>query len=154
MAVSSHVAVQQIVSPFSAALHRHAILMNLRGGAGAAAALLAATAAATTVTGGATGDVAAVVSKNNSAKKKNAVSSSTESFLGLTMSPEGKAVVLMAVSMALHYLGYSMARPVTVALFTSVDTGYSGACVRACVRACLVLLRLSLSTRWVKLSLT
>ena len=49
-----------------------------------------------------------------------------ESFLGFTMPPEGKAVVLMAIAMAFHYFGYSLARPITVALFTSSATGYAG----------------------------
>ncbi|KAL7572100.1 hypothetical protein ACA910_001739 [Epithemia clementina (nom. ined.)] len=49
-----------------------------------------------------------------------------ESFLGIALTPEGKAVFLMAIAMACHYLGYSLARPVTVALFTSASTGYAG----------------------------
>jgi len=36
----------------------------------------------------------------------------------------GKSVAYMALGMAFHYLGYSLARPVTVALFTSKETGY------------------------------
>lgn len=49
-----------------------------------------------------------------------------EHFLGFAMSPEAKAVVLMAIAMAWHYFGYSLARPITVALFTSSSTGYAG----------------------------
>mmetsp|Transcript_24427 Transcript_24427/g.57298 ORF Transcript_24427/g.57298 Transcript_24427/m.57298 type:complete len:530 (+) Transcript_24427:13-1602(+) len=49
-----------------------------------------------------------------------------ETLLGLQLTPEGKAVVFMAIAMACHYLGYSFARPVTVALFTSASTGYAG----------------------------
>lgn len=49
-----------------------------------------------------------------------------EPFLGFDLTPEGKAVVFMAIAMAFHYLGYSFARPVTVALFTSASTGYAG----------------------------
>eukprot|EP00977_Amphora_coffeiformis_P005656 scaffold1189_cov194-Amphora_coffeaeformis.AAC.13 len=49
-----------------------------------------------------------------------------EHFLGFAMPPEGKAVVLMAIAMAFHYFGYSLARPITVALFTSSSTGYAG----------------------------
>lgn len=41
--------------------------------------------------------------------------------------PEGKAVLFMAVAMSLHYLGYSLARSITVSLFTSSSTGYSSA---------------------------
>ena len=46
----------------------------------------------------------------------------TDSFL----TPEGKSVLFMAIAMACHYLGYSIARPVTVSLFTSASTGYKG----------------------------
>ena len=49
-----------------------------------------------------------------------------ESLLGIQMSPEGKSVFFMALAMAMHYLGYSLARPTTVALFTSASTGYAG----------------------------
>ena len=49
-----------------------------------------------------------------------------ELFLGKAVTPEGKAVTFMAIAMACHYLGYSLARPVTVALFTSETTGYAG----------------------------
>ena len=49
-----------------------------------------------------------------------------EHFLGFAMPPEGKAVVLMAIAMAFHYFGYSLARPITVALFTSSSTGFAG----------------------------
>ena len=43
-------------------------------------------------------------------------------FLGLTAKP--RAVLCMAIAMSLHYLGYSFARPSTIALFTSSKTGY------------------------------
>jgi hypothetical protein len=118
--ITSHLA-QQMIPFSSASLHHHALLLNhLRGGA---SALLATTAAATAVATTATG----VGGGRDGVVVGSAALPSEESFLGMAMSPEGKAVVLMAISMALHYLGYSMARPVTVALFTSVDTGYSGA---------------------------
>lgn len=45
-------------------------------------------------------------------------------MFGLT--PEGRAVLFMAIAMSFHYLGYSLARPVTVALFTSASSGYAG----------------------------
>lgn len=45
-------------------------------------------------------------------------------LFGLT--PEGKSVLFMAIAMSFHYLGYSLARPVTVALFTSASSGYAG----------------------------
>jgi ATP/ADP translocase len=45
---------------------------------------------------------------------------------GLSITPEGKSVIYMAAGMSLHYLGYSLARSITVALFTSSTTGYAG----------------------------
>jgi ATP/ADP translocase len=47
-------------------------------------------------------------------------------FMGFSMAPQGKAVLWMAIAMACHYFGYSLARPITVALFTSHATGYAG----------------------------
>ena len=49
-----------------------------------------------------------------------------ESLLGVSMTPEAKAAFFTAVAMAFHYWGYSIARPVTVSLFTSASTGYKG----------------------------
>jgi ATP/ADP translocase len=48
-------------------------------------------------------------------------SASQTSFL----TPEGKSVLCMAIAMAFHYLGYSLARSITVSLFTSSSTGYT-----------------------------
>lgn len=45
--------------------------------------------------------------------------------LGFSISPRAQAVICMAIAMALHYTGYSFARPSTVALFTSAKTGYA-----------------------------
>lgn len=56
---------------------------------------------------------------------KKAVEKENNAFLGLP--PEARSVLCMAVAMSLHYLGYSFARPTTVALFTSKVTGYGGA---------------------------
>eukprot|EP00535_Pseudo-nitzschia_heimii_P005307 CAMPEP_0197179844 /NCGR_PEP_ID=MMETSP1423-20130617/4660_1 /TAXON_ID=476441 /ORGANISM="Pseudo-nitzschia heimii, Strain UNC1101" /LENGTH=558 /DNA_ID=CAMNT_0042629817 /DNA_START=137 /DNA_END=1813 /DNA_ORIENTATION=+ len=36
----------------------------------------------------------------------------------------GKSVAFMALAMACHYLGYSLARPITISFFTSRATGY------------------------------
>jgi ATP/ADP translocase len=46
-------------------------------------------------------------------------------ILGISVTPEGRSVLFMAIAMSLHYLGYSFARPSTLALFTSTSTGYS-----------------------------
>lgn len=40
-------------------------------------------------------------------------------------SPKARAVGTMAIAMALHYFSYSIARPTTVALFTSKQAGFS-----------------------------
>jgi hypothetical protein len=42
------------------------------------------------------------------------------------LTPEGKAVVFMAIAMSFHYLGYSLARSITLSLFGSETTGYKG----------------------------
>lgn len=42
------------------------------------------------------------------------------------VSPQGLALFNMAVAMSLHYLAYSLARPSTIALFTSSQTGFAG----------------------------
>ena len=46
-------------------------------------------------------------------------------ILGISFTPKGRSVLCMAIAMSLHYLGYSFARPSTLALFTSASTGYS-----------------------------
>lgn len=46
------------------------------------------------------------------------------SFFNLT--PQGSSVLCMAIAMSLHYLSYSIARPSTIALFTSAKTGFAG----------------------------
>lgn len=40
--------------------------------------------------------------------------------------PRAKAVLFMAIAMSFHYLGYSLARPITISLFTSSTAGYGG----------------------------
>jgi ATP/ADP translocase len=42
------------------------------------------------------------------------------------ISPQGSSVLCMAIAMSLHYLSYSIARPSTIALFTSAKTGFAG----------------------------
>mmetsp|Transcript_28115 Transcript_28115/g.43078 ORF Transcript_28115/g.43078 Transcript_28115/m.43078 type:complete len:342 (+) Transcript_28115:471-1496(+) len=42
------------------------------------------------------------------------------------ITPEGSSVLYMAIAMSLHYLSYSIARPSTIALFTSAKTGFAG----------------------------
>ena len=44
--------------------------------------------------------------------------------LGSLPDDEARSVSCMAVAMALHYLGYSFARPTTIALFTSKSVGF------------------------------
>lgn len=42
----------------------------------------------------------------------------------LFATPQGKSVGWMSSGMAMHYLGYSFARSITIALFTSASTGF------------------------------
>lgn len=42
------------------------------------------------------------------------------------ITPQGLSVLYMAIAMSLHYLSYSIARPSTIALFTSAKTGFAG----------------------------
>lgn len=82
------------------------ILAMLRGGGGKSAAKTLAKKA-----------------KVAEATQKEVVESDSKFHL----SPQAKSVAWMALGMAFHYLGYSVARPITVALFTSKATGYPGA---------------------------
>ena len=43
-----------------------------------------------------------------------------------SITPQGLSVLYMAIAMSLHYLSYSIARPSTIALFTSAKTGFAG----------------------------
>ena len=57
-----------------------------------------------------------------------AVLDRSASFLnGLHISDEGRAVLFMSLAMAMHYLGYSFARPTSLSLFTSKTLGFSSA---------------------------
>ena len=44
----------------------------------------------------------------------------------LNITPEGLSALNMAIAMSLHYLAYNIARPTTIALFTSAKTGFAG----------------------------
>ena len=57
--------------------------------------------------------------------KSPIVMEGSKSILGVDITPEGRAVLSMAIAMSLHYLGYSLARPSTLSLFTSSKTGFS-----------------------------
>lgn len=90
-------------------------LLISRGGA----TILAASGAASLI------DPALTALRGGASQK---VSSKSESKSGskLQITEKGKSVLCMAIAMSLHYLGYSFARPITVALFTSASTGYPG----------------------------
>jgi ATP/ADP translocase len=49
-----------------------------------------------------------------------------EKVAPLFSTPQGVSVGWMAAGMAMHYLGYSFARSITIALFTSASTGFPG----------------------------
>ncbi|KAG7365358.1 TLC ATP/ADP transporter [Nitzschia inconspicua] len=78
----------------------------------------------TSIRGGGARGVAAPKSKSAQVSKTTEPSSASSSVFGIHLTPQGKSVVWMALGMAFHYLGYSLARPITVALFTSKSTGY------------------------------
>lgn len=60
-------------------------------------------------------------------KKTNSNSNAKAPLVApLVIAPRAKAILYMAVAMSLHYLGYSLARPITISLFTSRDLGYGG----------------------------
>lgn len=88
---------------------RNALLIGRGGAAMAAASVL--TESALALTGGAAG---------------GGLKSSSNDLLHQGITPQGRSVLYMAIAMACHYLGYSLARPITVALFTSASTGYKG----------------------------
>lgn len=67
-------------------------------------------------------DKALQVSSGGAAAKRSPAVVKKESKI----SPRAKAVMFMAIAMSLHYLGYSLARPITISLFTSSKLGYGG----------------------------
>jgi ATP/ADP translocase len=115
---------------------RNALLIG-RGGAILAAASVA-TDAALALSGGATKapvkaaarspprSPAKAIARSTARSPANAAAKDQSKILGISITPQGKSVLFMAVAMACHYLGYSLARPITVALFTSSSTGYKG----------------------------
>mmetsp|Transcript_20508 Transcript_20508/g.30826 ORF Transcript_20508/g.30826 Transcript_20508/m.30826 type:complete len:490 (+) Transcript_20508:108-1577(+) len=58
------------------------------------------------------------------AKSESVISSEAENAGIFGLAPKAQAVIFMAIAMSLHYLGYSFARPSTIAIFTSSKTGY------------------------------
>lgn len=63
-----------------------------------------------------------LLSLRGGAAKKDALVKSAPLF----STEEGKSVAWMATGMAMHYLGYSLARAITLSLFTSASTGFPG----------------------------
>jgi len=55
----------------------------------------------------------------------DASSDGSINLLGLSVTAQARAVFCMAVAMACHYLSYSLARPTTLALFTSSTVGFA-----------------------------
>ena len=97
-----------------------------RGGAAIWAAQAASESLARAVAGisGGASASASAASKPSTVKAKT--QEVKESLFGVSVTPEAKAAFFTAVAMAFHYWGYSIARPVTVSLFTSAATGYKG----------------------------
>lgn len=109
-----------IVVSASVPLIKHALLVG-RGGAALAAASTVTSLAEKTLTlrGG-----AAVTAKNSKAPLVKKKPKNTEKPPLVT--PRAKSVLCMAIAMSFHYLGYSLARPITISLFTSAKSGYGG----------------------------
>jgi ATP/ADP translocase len=101
---------------------RNALIIG-RGGAILAAASVA-TDAALALSGGAIKSPAKLHAK--AATKSPTPNEKHSKVLGFSVTPQGKSVLCMALAMACHYLGYSLARPISIALFTSASTGYKG----------------------------
>lgn len=90
----------------------HRALQLGRGGA----AILAATAMSSAVAS----------TKRISGEAKQADDDNLH-ILGQSVTPKARSVICMAIAMSFHYLGYSFARPSTLAIFTSASTGYADA---------------------------
>lgn len=65
------------------------------------------------------------VPTKKASKKETDVVNETTSTTAKAMTPQAKSVLLMATGMSLHYLAYSLARPSTLALFTSNTVGFA-----------------------------
>ena len=114
-----------LVASASVPLIKHAWMVG-RGGAALAAASSVSSIAqkAIAIRGGAV--AAATKTKNKAPVKKAPVQNNKKTEKQPLISPRAKAVMLMAIAMAFHYLGYSLARPITISLFTSAKSGYGG----------------------------
>lgn len=98
------------------------ILTTLRGGAATAA--IAASPKQQKQTKGTVTKAAVRSTTKSSTGSSGATMGNGKRF---QLSPRAGSVAWMALGMAFHYLGYSIARPITVALFTSRATGYPDA---------------------------
>ena len=136
----------EITGLASAAANSGAFQQALMVGRGGAAALVASGVSSLTqealwqTRGGASSSTARRTSSSSSSSSSRSVARSsppstrsatatsnrkkkaTNPYLG----PRAKAVLCMAIAMSFHYLGYSLARPITISLFTSKDLGYGG----------------------------
>jgi len=61
----------------------------------------------------------------SAAKSLMSASDGSLNLFGVHITAEGRAILNMAIAMSLHYLGYSLARPSSLSLFTSSTTGFS-----------------------------
>lgn len=103
---------------------RNALFIG-RGGAILAAASVA-TDAALSLSGGASKAATRSTKAPANVAAKGLAAQGQSKVLGFSVTPQGKSVLCMALAMACHYLGYSLARPISIALFTSASTGYKG----------------------------
>ena len=91
--------------------------LEARGGASASSTTTRRTSSTSSSSRSVARSSPSATSRSATRKKKT-----TTPYLG----PRAKAVLCMAIAMSFHYLGYSLARPITISLFTSKDLGYGG----------------------------
>jgi len=75
--------------------------------------------------GGARKNTPVASEKDPASKKEDKTATINADDTTKGMTPEAKSVLLMATGMSLHYLAYSLARPSTLALFTSNTVGFA-----------------------------
>lgn len=119
MTIASSASSLAVSSATSILANRDYVLSIARGGA-----IAAITSAATSTLSGRNDDFSSLSQLSFRGGSKQIAKSTGESKK--VMCPKGKAVLCMAIAMSLHYLSYSIARPSTIALFTSAATGFAG----------------------------
>lgn len=120
MTIASSASSLAVSSATSILANRDYVLSMARGGAIAALTSVATS----TALSGKNDDFSSLSQLSLRGGSKHLAKSDLESKKA--MCPKGKSVLCMAIAMSLHYLSYSIARPSTIALFTSAATGFAG----------------------------